>query len=240
MKGIYMMIGYPDIETFKEEFIFSQNCGLDFVEIGIPFNDPVADGPVISEAGENVLTKQINIEELMDFIRENKKTKIYIMTYSNIIYHYGAENFSKKYKSTIDGVIIADLPNEYHCFFKEKGFEIPIIPFSTTDTDAGKLTQYLDGQDFIYFVGLKGVTGSKADLNNQLNIKKIKEVKEKSGYKVVFGFGIKTPADASAVMKFADGFVVGTEVVKRQPDPEEFKKYVKSLAKSGEIYIRNG
>jgi len=233
MKGIYIMIGYPDVETFKEEFIFSQNCGLDFVEIGLPFNDPVADGPVISEAGENVLTKEINIEKLMDFIRKNKKTKIYIMTYSNIIYHYGAENFSKKYKGTIDGVIVADLPNEYHYFFKEKGFEISIIPFATTDTDVGRLTHYLNGQDFIYFVGLKGVTGSKADLNNQVNIEKIKEIKEATGYNVIFGFGIKTPDDASAVMKFADGFVVGTEVVKRQTEPEEFKKFVKSLAESG-------
>ena len=233
MKGIYMMIGYPDIETFKDEFIFSQNSGLDFVEIGLPFNDPVADGPVISEAGEKVLKNGINTEELMEFIRRNKKTKIYIMTYSNIIYRFGAENFSKKYKDTLDGVIVADLPNEYHYFFKEKGFEIPTIPFAATDTDVGKLTHYLNGQDFIYFVGLKGVTGSKADLNNQVNIEKIKEIKEATGYNVIFGFGIKTPDDASAVMKFADGFVVGTEVVKRQTEPEEFKKFVKSLAESG-------
>lgn len=231
MKGIYMMIGYPDENIFKEEFIFTQNCGLDFVEIGLPFNDAVADGPIIADAGEKVIESGINTENLMDFIGKHKKIKIYAMTYSNIVYSCGIKIFSDKYQDILDGVIIADLPNKYHYFFKDQGFKIPIIPFATTDTDINELSSYSCDKDFIYFVGLKGVTGSKADFQNQQIIDKIHALKKHTNKKVVFGFGIKTPEDASTVMNFADGFVVGTEVVKRQTDTEKFKEYVNSLGK---------
>lgn len=229
MKGIYMMADYPDTETFRREFIFSQNCGLDFVEIGLPFNDPVADGPVIAEAGEEVIKNSYNIMSIMDFVGANKKTNIYVMTYSNIIYSFGAEQFTKLFGNTVDGVIIADLPNKYHYFFREKGFDVPIIPFATSETSVKNLKNVLINQDFIYFVGLKGVTGSKTNLKDPLIRDKINVIKKETEKKVVFGFGIKNAADAAEVMTFADGFVVGTEVVKRQPDINEFEEFVRSL-----------
>lgn len=229
MKGIYMMGGYPDMETFCDEFVYSQDCSLDFVEIGLPFNDPVADGPVISEAGEKVIAAGVKTEDILHCVRQHKKTKIYAMTYSNIIYNYPLRAFNEHFKDVLNGVIIADLPNKYHYFFKEKGFEIPIIPFATLDSNVEELKNVICGQDFVYFVGLKGVTGSKANFGDMSAVEKITEIKQQTGSKVVFGFGIKTARDAEKVLKFADGFVVGTEVVKRQPNPAEFKKYVAEL-----------
>lgn len=225
MKGFYILGGYPDIKTFEKDFILLQKYA-DFVEIGLPYNDPVADGPVIAKAASEI-SDRVKIEEVLAIAKKHKKTKVYVMTYANIFYQFGLKKFSEAYSETVDGVIIADLPNRLHNFFYERGFEIPIIPFVTPESriEDIKLLRNNTG-DFVYFVGVRGVTGSSVDFLSSELVKKVQLIKELTDKKVVFGFGIKTKEDTEKVLKYADGFVIGTEAVKRQDQPPKLEEYV--------------
>lgn len=231
MKGFYMLGGYPDLQLFEEGFSYITNRA-DFVEVGLPFNDPVADGPIIAKAAAETLKNRIDIKDILKIVEKYKKSKVYVMTYGNIFYQYGLKRFSKDYKDLIDGVIVADLPNRMHNFFIDNGFEIPIIPFATPESRVDDILPLKNCvADFIYFIGVRGVTGTKANLLDKELIKKVKSVKEITSKSVVFGFGIKNRADADNVLLFSDGFVIGTEVVRRQTDMEKLKEYIDTILK---------
>ncbi len=232
MKGIYLVGDYPDREKFLESFRAVADAGYDFIEVGIPFNDPVADGPVIAAAVNESVRKGVSADDIIDVMRELKDVKIkkYIMTYANIIYSYGIKKFSERVKDFLDGIIIADLPNRMRHSFTGSGFEVPIIPFATLETRDSDLEILKDSKgDFLYFVGIRGVTGSSANLKSDEIISKINALKKITDKKIIIGFGIKTNADARDACELADGFVVGTEAVKRQGDPGELKVFLKEL-----------
>lgn len=228
MKGVYVVLNYPDKETFLEVINFISNYyGINFIEIGYPFNDPVADGPVIMDAINQVYDK-VTFEDLKEILSIiNKRKKVYVMTYSNIVYSYGLKQFSDDFGFLLDGLIIADLPNRMHDFFYQKGLSIEIIPFLTPTSRQEDILAInnLKG-DFVYYVGTKGTTGVMGDLN--FNRNKISEIKKLVDKKVVYGFGIKTRDDIRDILKFSDGVVVGTEIVKRQKDFEELKSFIKN------------
>ncbi|BAI79938.1 tryptophan synthase, alpha subunit [Deferribacter desulfuricans SSM1] len=228
MKGVYIVLSYPDKETFLEVINFISNYdGIDFIEIGYPFNDPVADGPVIMDAINQVYDK-VTFEDLKEVLRIiNKRKKVYVMTYSNIVYSYGLKQFSDDFGFLLDGLIIADLPNRMHDFFYQKGLSVEIIPFLTPTSRKEDILSInnLKG-DFVYYVGTKGTTGVMGDLN--FNENKISDIKKLVNKKVVYGFGIKTRDDIYDILKFSDGVVVGTEIVKRQKDFEKFKSFIKN------------
>ncbi len=226
MKGAYILANYPNRELFKKELDYLLSTKVDFVEIGLPFNDPVADGPVIAKASNEIAEKGYNIDEISQLIPKTDK-KIYFMTYSNIIYRYGFKEFSERFESLINGVIVADLPNCGHDFFIKHGFSLPLISFATPEsrkTDLEKLDRY--SGDFVYFIGIRGITGGDVDFNSADLRNKFFEIKSHTRKKVIVGFGVKTRNDVENILSFADGFVIGTEIVKRQEDFEEFKRYV--------------
>ncbi len=232
MKGIYLLGDYPDREKFAESFRAVADAGYDFIEVGIPFNDPVADGPVIAAAVNESVKRGVSADDIIDILHDLKNVKIkkYIMTYANIIYSYGIKEFSHRVKDILDGIIIADLPNRMRHHFTDRGFEVPIIPFATLETRDSDIEILKDSAgDFVYFVGIRGVTGSSADLKSEEIISKIETLKKITDKKVIIGFGIKTPADARDAADLADGFVVGTEAVKRQGNPGELKDYLREL-----------
>ncbi len=232
MRGIYILGGYPDRESFKKRFLAVAETGYDFIEVGLPFNDPVADGPVIAGAHNRVINNGTTIQSIINDIIDLKNISIkkYIMTYSNIIYSYGIDAFSKKLDGYIDGLIIADLPNRMIGFFYGRGLKIPIVPFATLETRNSDLDSIIHSKsDFIYFVGIRGITGSKADLTSKELLEKIKMLRAVTDKKIIIGFGIKSPEDAAAALIAGDGFVVGTESVSRQEDPVKFERYIKSL-----------
>jgi tryptophan synthase alpha chain len=226
MKGIYIVAGYPDLENFKNQIEIVNKTDISFVEIGIPFNDPVADGPVIADAIEKTVKKKYSIDEILEIAKLVNKN-LYVMTYANIIYRYGVKKFSEKYKDIIKGLIIADLPNRLHDYFYKLGLFIPIIPFVTMETrrEDFKFIKRLKG-DFIYFIGMRGTTGGKVDFENELLIKKANEIKKFVNKNFIIGFGIKSKEDTEKVTKFANGFVIGTELVKRQHDLKEFEYFL--------------
>ena len=237
MKGIYLAGGYPDRPTFKKCAQAVARCGFDFIEIGIPFNDPIADGPVIARALYASISGGTTPEQVIEDIRDLDGLKIrkYAMTYANIVYSRGIRSFSEDLKGSLDGVIIPDLPNRMARMFCDQGLEVPIVPFATLETrqpDIELMNASKSG--IIYFVGVRGITGSASNFSSPELAEKAALLKKHSSKKIIIGFGIKTAEDARQAMEIGDGFVVGTEAVRRQEDPEELEKYLRSL--SGTLY----
>ena len=226
MKGIYIVGGYPDLKRYIEVLKIIKDTNIDFVEIGLPFNDPVADGPVISGAINEVVKKNYSVEDILEPAKEIlRKKKLYIMTYANLVY-----NLSYKKFYDFNGLIIADCPNRFHKFFYKRGLKTPIIPFSTLETRESDLKYIKSSKaDFVYFISIRGTTGGKVNLNSKDIFKKLKAIKRSTIKKVIFGFGIKAKSDIKKILKVADGFVIGTQTVKRQNNILNLKKFFKSL-----------
>jgi tryptophan synthase alpha chain len=232
MRGIYLVGNYPDRDTFVRCFDAVISAGYEFAEIGVPFSEPVADGPVIASAVQEALDSGVKARDVLAGIRELKKgsAKLYVMTYANIIYNYGLEKFSADFKDLLDGVIIPDLPNDFHKFFYDKGFDVPVVPFVTPESRVEDIRKAAEGNaEFIYFIGIRGITGGSVDLSSPEITERVKQIKSITDKKIVMGFGIKTREDADKAMKTADGFVVGTAAVLLQKEPAKYAEYVKSL-----------
>lgn len=228
MRGFYIVGGYPDRQKFRECLFAVAEKGFEFIEIGIPFSEPVADGPVISEAIHEAVAKGVNIEEMMADVKEMKDKypdiQAIVMTYANIFTGYGEKKFTEDFGSFIDGVIIPDVPIRMGYWLKDRGLGIPIIPFVTPVSrpeDIGNI----EGTDapFVYYISIMGITGSDTKSSGADNGVRAGEV---TGKPVITGFGIRTPEDAKAALASTGGFVIGTEAVKRQKDVEEFKSYI--------------
>ncbi len=233
MRGIYIVAGYPDRERFKECFESVVRNGFEFIEIGIPFNDPIDDGPVIAQAIHDSLEKGILVDQIIEDIIafDGKPIKKYIMTYANIIYSYGIKKFSDTLSGHVSGIIIPDLPNRMARFFYDKGFAIPIVPFATLETRESDIKgMNASDSEFIYFVGLRGITGAVADYSAPEFLHAIDMIKKNTTKKVIVGFGIKTREDADNAIRISNGYVVGTEAVRRQNDPAAFDAYLKGLS----------
>ncbi len=232
MRGIYLAGGYPDAGTFRKCFGAVVRNGFDFIEIGIPFNDPTADGPVIARAIHASLESGMTPERVMEEILSlsDAGIKKYVMTYANIIYSYGIRAFSERMSGCLDGVIIPDLPNRMTPLFYDSGFGIPIVPFATLESRLSDIELMNRSQsEIIYFIGVRGITGSRSDFTSPELLDKIRMIKENTDKKVIIGFGIKTADDARQALAIGNGYVVGTEAVLRQKDPEKLNDYLASL-----------
>jgi tryptophan synthase alpha chain len=232
MRGIYLVAGYPDENRFMESFRAVEQAGFDFVEIGIPFNDPIADGPVIARAIHEALAGGATPGNVMKNIRSlhDSGIKKYAMTYANVIYSIGPGKFSDEMAGILSGVIVPDLPNRMARRFYEGGLGIPVVPFATLETRPSDI-DLINGSEseILYFVGVRGITGSAGNLDSPELLDKIKMLKAHTSKKIIIGFGIKTKNDADRALEIGDGFVVGTEAVRRQKNPGELKDYLRSL-----------
>ena len=229
MIGLYLVGGYPDLATFKRAYKFLKTLDIDFLEVGIPFNDPVADGPVIAKAAYKVIESGLHYKDIMEVVCSEKTKPTYIMTYANIIYRADLKEFSSKFKKYIDGVIVADLPNRMHDFFYDRSFELDIIPFATPLSRIEDLEciKNLRG-DFIYFISTTGITGSQRKGFQPLE-EKVKSLRDIVGSKkICVGFGIKERSDIVEAKKLFDGVIIGTEIVKRQHNIILLDKYLQN------------
>jgi tryptophan synthase alpha chain len=232
MKGIYLAGGYPDSATFMECFRAVESGGFDFIEVGIPFNDPIADGPVIADAIHASLKNGVTPDTVMNDILNvrNSVIKKYVMTYANIIYSYGIKKFSDRLSGRLAGVIIPDLPNRMARLFSDSGFAIPIVPFATLETRGSDMAVINESKsEIVYFIGVRGITGAQSNFSSPELMRKIRMIKENTDKKIIIGFGIKTGDDAGAALSIGDGYVVGTEAVRRQTDPKALRDYLQSL-----------
>lgn len=251
---IYIMGGYPDIVTSKDIIETIMKSGADILEIGIPFSDPMADGPTIQKASESALSKGITPPMCMDLIKNIKKDHpnfpILVMTYSNILYGNNIDKFLCSAKeSMIDGFIIPDLNIEESESYLKKTSELKLATvFLTAPNTSLKRLQNIASKStgFVYMVSIFGTTGSRAKFEGYTfkAISKAKEITQKVNTPLLVGFGISNKKDASKMIAAgADGIIVGSAVVdiislyesdkkKMLTVLEEFVKGLKDACKS--------
>lgn len=216
----FVMAGDPDMETSLEILKSLPESGADVIEIGMPFSDPMADGPSIQLAGQRALaggqTLVKTLKIVSQFRKTDKKTPIILMGYYNPIYIFGVEKFLKKAKSAgVDGLIIVDLPPEEDDELCIPALEagISFIRLTAPTTNDKRLDTVLTNTSgFVYYVSITGITGTALPKPKEVAVS-VARIKAKTDLPVVVGFGVKSPAQATAIGKGADGVVVGSAIV---------------------------
>ncbi|MBI4690759.1 MAG: tryptophan synthase subunit alpha [Nitrospirae bacterium] len=217
----YIMAGDPSIEKTKELVITLEECGADIVELGVPFTDPLADGPTIQRASERALKNGVTLKSVISLVRDLRtRTKIplVLMTYYNPVFKYGEERFVNDAKDAgVDGVIIPDLPpDEASSFIRltKKSDIASIFLLAPTSTEDRIKIVVKASRGFIYYVSMTGITGSQLLLDGSIekSINNIRRITDKS---IAVGFGVSTPEEAEAVSRISDGVIVGSAIVKK-------------------------
>lgn len=217
----FITAGDPDADLSMAALMALAEGGADIIELGMPFSDPMADGPTIQAASERALAAGAGMEQTLSMVRRfrevNAETPVVLMGYMNPVFSYGAERFAQEAKDAgVDGLILVDLPPE------EAGEILPyaqaagldIIRLVTPTTDETRLETILEGASgFLYYVSITGVTGT-ASADTVAVKAHIAEIRKQTALPVAVGFGIKTPEDVAAMGEFADAIVVGSAIVK--------------------------
>lgn len=235
----FLTAGDPDLETTKKVIKKMVEAGCSLVEIGIPFSDPIAEGPVIQNANIRALKNNVTTDDVFQMVKEIKddvSIPMVFMTYLNVLFKYGYDRFLQNASDAgICGVIIPDMPyeekDELQSVAKNYGIEV-ISLIAPTSEDRIK-TIAKDAEGFIYTVSSLGVTGVRSEIKTDLE-SITKAIKEATDVPVAIGFGISTPEQASKYSKIADGVIVGSAIVKiiekyGADAPEKVYDYVKSM-----------
>ncbi|QFT63920.1 tryptophan synthase subunit alpha [Roseivivax sp. THAF30] len=216
----YIMAGDPSVETSLELMKGLPGAGVDVIELGLPFTDPMADGPTIQEAGQRALAGGMTLDKTLDMVREFRKddaeTPIVLMGYYNPIYSRGVSRFLNEAREAgIDGLIIVDLPPEEDdelCIPAQKA-GLNFIRLATPTTDDKRLPKVLENTSgFVYYVSITGITGAAAAEAQEV-APEVKRIKSQTDLPVIVGFGIRTPESAESIAGIADGCVVGSAIV---------------------------
>ncbi len=216
----YVMAGDPDPETSLEVLRALPGAGADILEFGLPFTDPMADGPAIQAAGLRALKAGQGVAKTLDLVRrfrtENDTTPIVLMGYFNPIHTYGVETFlTDAVAAGVDGLIVVDLPPEEDSELCLPALErgLAFIRLATPTTDGKRLPAVLaNTAGFVYYVSITGITGT-ATPNFGRVAEAVGRIREHTDLPVVVGFGVKTGAHAASIAKGADGVVVGSALV---------------------------
>ena len=218
----FITAGDPNVETTLALLNRLPSAGADLIELGVPFSDPMADGPAIQASSQRALKAGMTLTRLLDLVRAFRKadgeTPIVLMGYYNPIHAYGTARFVKDAaEAGVDGLITVDLPPE-----EDEMLRVPasthgldIVRLATPTTDDKRLPAVLDGAGgFLYYVSITGITGTKSFQEESVR-DAVLRLKARAGLPVVVGFGIRTPEQAAAITRFADGAAVGTAIVER-------------------------
>ena len=242
----FLTAGDPDFETSVECFKAVARAGADLIEVGIPFSDPIAEGPVIQEADLRALSSGMTTDKVFELVREVRKetdVPMVFMSYINPIYHYGADEFFKKAAEVgIDGAIVPDMP------YEEKGeldstaakYGIDIISMiAPTSEDRIKMIAK-EAKGFIYVVSSLGVTGVRTEIKTDLG-SMLSNIREVTDVPAAIGFGISTPEQAKKMAAVADGAIVGSAMVRivaaeGENAPEKLYEYVKSMKEAIDVF----
>jgi tryptophan synthase alpha chain len=236
----FMMAGDPGFETCLAILKGLPGAGVDIIELGMPFTDPMADGPTIQLAGQRALEAGQTMDRTLEMVRAFREgdgeTPVVLMGYYNPIYSRGVERFLAEAKAAgVDGLIIVDLPPEEDselCIPAQRA-GLNFIRLATPTTDDRRLPKVLQNTSgFVYYVSITGITGAAAAQSADVG-PEVTRIKAKTDLPVVVGFGIRTPEAAEAIAKVADGAVVGSAIVDRigkGDAPEAVLAFVASLA----------
>ena len=235
----FITVGDPDIDTTYEIVTAAAEAGADLIELGIPFSDPTAEGPVIQEASLRALeagTTTDKVFELVIKLRETVTVPMVFMTYANVVFSYGADRFiSRCAEVGIDGLILPDIPYEEKGEFvditRQYGVDLISLIAPTSEDRISMIASEAEG--FIYVVSSLGVTGVRSSITTDISslTSKIREVTD---VPCAIGFGISTPEQASEMSKCADGVIVGSAIMKIVAEygkdaPSHVADYVKSM-----------
>ncbi len=232
----YIMAGDPDLQKTMERVLLLEDCGADIVELGVPFSDPVADGPTIQRAAERALEARASLRKMLAFMRDLRKYSqipVIFMTYYNPIFKYGEETFvADASDAGVDGLIIPDLPPEeaaslIRCCRSRELDTIFLVAPTSTEERMKKIVAASRG--FIYYVSMTGITGTKLSLEEHFR-NHVGKLREMTGKPVAIGFGISTPEDAVNMATVADGVIVGSAIVKKfYEDPDNARVFIEKL-----------
>ena len=236
----YVMAGDPDFDTSLEIVRGLPEAGVDIIELGLPFTDPMADGPTIQLAGQRSLEGGMTLQRTLELARKFREgddtTPIVLMGYYNPIYSRGVDAFLVEAKEAgIDGLIVVDLPPEEDselCIPSQQA-GLNFIRLATPTTDDNRLPKVLQNTSgFVYYVSITGITGAANAVAGDVG-PEVARIKSATDLPVIVGFGIKTPEGAADITRVADGAVVGSAIVDqiaKGNSPADVLAFVKSLA----------
>jgi len=234
----YLMAGDPSLQQTGRLVLEMEKAGADLIELGVPFSDPMADGPVIQQAAGRALKKGVTLRKVIALVRDlRKKTDIplILMTYYNPILRYGEEAFVRETREAgVDGVIVPDLTPEEAGGFVElcrpAGLDtIFLLAPTSTDDRIGVVAGASSG--FIYYVSMTGITGARLMVDKGIG-RHIRKINKASGLPVAVGFGVSTPEEAAAMGRLGEGVIVGSAIVKRIHTKEPLGPFVSELKKA--------
>ena len=213
----YIVAGDPDLETSLELMHLSVDSGVDILEIGVPFTDPIAEGPTIQQAHDRSLENETNLQKIIDLIckfrEKDANTPIILMGYINNFLMY-KDLINRSHELGVDGVLVVDIPGELS--LDDYGIDnqdLDIISLVSPTTSKERVKEIVkNSTGFIYYVTLRGVTGSSNLDGNEIE-QNIKYIKSISSIPVMAGFGIKNSDDAKLLSSFSDGIVIGSSIV---------------------------
>lgn len=215
----FITCGDPELETTAKLVRAAVENGADLVELGIPFSDPTAEGPVIQGANIRALAGGVTTDRIFDLVRELRKdvtVPMVFMTYANVVFSYGAEQFiSTCQEIGIDGLILPDLPfeekGEFQPICQKYGVDLISLIAPTSKQRIAMIAREAEG--FLYIVSSLGVTGTRSEITTDLS-SIIKVVRENTNVPCAIGFGISTPEQAKKMAALADGVIVGSAIIK--------------------------
>ena len=235
----FITCGDPDLETTGRVVRAAVENGADLIELGIPFSDPTAEGPVIQEANLRALQGGVTTDRIFGFVRELREdvtVPLVFMTYANVVFSYGAEKFiSTCAQIGIDGLILPDLPyeekEEFLPLCRQYGVDLISLIAPTSENRVAMIAREAEG--FIYLVSSLGVTGTRSEITTDL-APIIRTIRENAKVPVAIGFGISTPEQARRMAALSDGAIVGSAIEKilarrGREASDEVGSYVRSM-----------
>lgn len=237
----FVMAGDPDYDKCLELVKGLPGAGVDIIELGMPFTDPMADGPAIQLAGQRALAAGMTMKRTLQMVRDfregDNSTPIVLMGYYNPIYSMGVDTFLSAAKEAgVDGLIVVDLPPEEdsELCIPAAAAGIDFIRLTTPTTNDKRLPKVMQNTSgFIYYVSINGITGS-TEADADLIAPEVARIKAATDLPVCVGFGIKTPATAQAIGQIADGAVVGSAIVQRIADGQSVAEVLGFVAELAE------
>ena len=235
----FITCGDPDLETTAAAVRAAVENGADLIELGIPFSDPTAEGPVIQEANVRALNGGVTTDKVFGLVRELRRDvtiPMVFMTYANVVFSYGAERFISTCREIgMDGLILPDLPfeekEEFQPLCQKYGVDLISLIAPTSENRIAMIAKEAEG--FLYIVSSLGVTGTRSEIKTDL-ASIVKVVRENTAIPCAIGFGISTPEQAKRMADTADGAIVGSAIIKLlerygKDAPAQIGAYVKSM-----------
>lgn len=215
----FITCGDPDLKTTKDVVLSAARAGADLIELGIPFSDPTAEGPVIQEANVRALSGGVTTDKIFDLVRELRQEisiPMVFMTYANVVFSYDAEKFIKTCSEIgIDGLILPDIPYEEKAEFdplcKKYGVDLISLIAPTSHDRIAMIAKEASG--FIYIVSSLGVTGTRSEITTDIEAM-VTLIRQNSSVPCAVGFGISTPEQAARMAAASDGAIVGSAIIK--------------------------